>query len=211
MENYLAINKQAYDLTAKEYAKRRKIYTTSDAKIAQPFIDNLKLYFKQVKILELGPGSGLNLSFFQEEGFNTTALDISGKMIQIASEKSPNTKYIHSDFLSFEFNRLRYEGIFAKAFIHLFPKEDAIKVLNKMHSLLVPRGLAFIATTTHTKSSEGITTKIDYMPPVKRFRRKWNESELIERIQKEGFSIVSKDYHLENERGKRWINLVVQK
>ena len=105
----------------------------------------------------------------------------------------------------------KFEGIFAKAFIHLFPKEDAIIVLKKIFNMLEEKGIAFIATTVHERSEEGFFEKSDYNKKLKRFRKRWTEEELLEEIKKAGFTIKDKDYHIEPDKKKKWINLVVVK
>lgn len=159
MKNYIKINQKVYDELAQEYKKKLKRYLISDKKIVAPFIDYLKKKFKGVGILELGPGSGLNLSYFESEGFNTTAIDFSKKIINVAMDTSPKTKFVHGEFLEHDFKNSKFEGVFAKAFIHLFQKKDAILVIKKISELLKPNGAAFIATTIHSIPEEGFFEK----------------------------------------------------
>ena len=153
----------------------------------------------------------MNLSYFEEEGFETTAIDMSNDILRVSKELAPKTKYIYGDFLAYDFGKTRFDGIFAKAFIHLFPKEDSKIVLKKIFDLLKNNGAAFIATTVHKKSDEGFFEKTDYKKGMKRFRKRWVESELLAEIRKIGFTIHHKGYHNERDKGKKWINLVVVK
>jgi ubiquinone/menaquinone biosynthesis C-methylase UbiE len=132
MKEYIKINQRVYDALAGEYRQKLKDYIISDKKIASPFIKYLKNHFDRIKVLELGPGSGLNLSYFESEGFDTTAIDVSKEILRVSKEMSPETKYIFGDFLTFDFGKLKFEGIFAKAFVHLFTKKDAAIVLKKI-------------------------------------------------------------------------------
>ncbi len=211
MKSYLEKNVQTYDLLAEEYKERKKDYEISDKGIIRPFADYLKDNFKSINVLELGPGSGLNLQMFSEEGFNTTAIDISQKIIDVARQSSPKTKYIHDDFLAYNFEKIKYEGIFAKAFIHLFPKKDAILVIKKMRDLVVPKGEIFISTTLHEVSEEGFIKKSDYFGEPERFRKRWTEKELIETINNLNLDIILKYYFIEENRNKHWINLTLKK
>lgn len=208
MEDYLKINQKVYDELAEEYKERRKDYIISDKKLTiNFFVKYLKKYFKSARVIDIGPGSGLNLSQFDEEGFETFAIDISQKIIDVAKEVSPNTKFIHSDFLSHDFKDLEFEGIFAKAFIHLFPKKDVDKVFKKIKGLLAPNGIMFIATTLHDFSEESYFTKEDYGKKLKRFRRRWTEEELIESLENIKLKIVHKHYREEKSRGKLWVSI----
>ena len=211
MKDYVKNNQKVYDRLAQEYKERRKDYIVSERKIAAPFINYLKRTFDKIRILELGPGSGLNLSYFLQENFKTTAIDISQKIIDVARQIAPKTEYIHDEFLEHDFRQTKYEGIFAKAFIHLFPKKDAILVLKKIKALLVPGGAVFVATTVHPKSEEGFFEKKDYAGKLKRFRKMWTEKELLDLISALGFKIIDKGYHIEEDKEKIWINLVIIK
>ena len=194
MKNYVRVNQIVYDDLAKEYQQKMQEYIISDKKITAPFINYLKNHFDKIRVLELGPGSGLNLSYFENEGFDTTAIDISKEILRVSKEMAPKTNYLHEDFLEFNFSNLKFEGIFAKAFIHLFPKKDAVIALRKIFHLLEEDGIAFIATTIHENSDEGFFEKSDYNKKMKRFRKKWTETELLEEVKKVGFVVFDKSY-----------------
>ncbi len=211
MKDYIKINRKVYDLLAEEYKLNMKDYIVSNKKLIKPFIDYLKDNFDKPRVLELGPGSGLCLSYFEKEGINTTAIDISKKLLSISKELAPKTKYILADFLEFDFGKSRFEGIFAQAVIQLFPKKDAIIVFRKIFDLLVDNGISHISTTIHEKSEEGVFEKLDYTKKIKRFRKKWTENELLEEVIKAGFSIYRKWYNSEQNKSKEWINLIIVK
>ncbi len=211
MKEYIKSNQEVYDHLAEEYRRKMQDYVISDRKIAAPFIEYIKNHFTKAKVLELGPGSGLNLSYFEKEGFETTAIDFSREILRISQKAAPKTKYLFGDFLAYDFGKSRFEGIFAKAFIHLFPRHDASMVLEKIFDLLDDDGAAFIATTIHEKSEEGFFEKTDYNKKMKRFRKKWTESELLDEITRVGFTVYDQGYHLEHDKEKKWINLVLVK
>lgn len=210
MKNYLMINKEAYEQAAEEYGRRVEEYEISDKMIMKPFIDYLKSKFKRAKILELGPGSGLSLKILSEKGCKTTAIEISKNMIEVAKRTSPETEFINDEFLSHDFGKSKYDGIFARAFIHLFPKTEAVKVISKMKCLLNREGIIHLATTIHKTSGEGIMEKSDYPGKPKRFRKTWTEEELLDTIKNLGLKVVIKEPYLEKKRNKLWINLLVK-
>lgn len=211
MKEYLKVNKQVYDNLAEEFKQKMQDYIISDRKVVAPFVNCLKSHFSKIRVLELGPGSGLNLSYFEEEGFETTAIDISEEIIKVAQETAPKTKYLFGEFLAYDFGESKFEGVFAKAFIHLFPKEDAGVVLKKIFGLLEEGGIAFVSTTVHENSEEGFFEKTDYNKKLKRFRKRWTERELLEEVINTGFTIFDKSYDIEPKKGKRWLRLVLIK
>ncbi len=210
MKRYILANKKAYDATAKEYDKRVKEYA---------YLDKLKVLrvlrlsgLKKPSVLELGPGSGLCLSYFEKYGTRkTTAIDISPKMISVAKKRSPNTRFIRGDFLTTRFNE-KYDIIFVQAFIHLFPLSDARRVLRKIYSLLANNGFVFIATTIHEASSEDFSRKKDYTASKNtvRYRRQWSQKDLLQEI-KPYFSLAYKRYRNERKYKKMWMGLYLRK
>lgn len=207
---YLKINEDAYDLAADEYAARLGHYKERDKKILEPFIDFLKERFEKPKLLELGPGSGLALEYFEKSGFETFAIDISQKILDVAKNTSPKTTFYKGDFLSYPFDNKKFDGIFGKAFIHLFPKEDALLVLKKIKTLLSHSGLVYLSTTMHEEALEGFLQKEDYDKKPKRFRKQWTEKELTEALEETGFEIIFKDKMKEEKYDKIWMLFIAQ-
>ena len=155
MKSYVRANREVYNAVANEYHKRLAHYSKSLAskQVNEPFIEVLKKNFKTPKVLELGPGSGLDLQYLEAAGCQTFAIDVAPKIINFAKKISPKTKFFLGDFSEYNFKNQKYSGIFAKAFIHLFPTEDALMVFKKMWQLLVPGGFIYISTTKHKKPS----------------------------------------------------------
>lgn len=211
MKDYIKANQRVYDALADEYAER-VIYYRKQIRVAQPFIDALKSRFENINVLELGCGAGLNLQYFETEGFATTAVEISEGMIRKAKEIAPKTKYIHGDFLSVCIESVRYEGIFAHAFIHLFKDDDLKIIMERVIDLLAKRGLLFISTTKHTRSCEGFITKGDYHSvEAARFRKQWTAKELMEFFAKWRLTPIFSNEIDESSKGKIWMYFILQR
>lgn len=182
----------------------------ADFESVEKFVSLIKERFDGPKILELGPGSGLALRILESEGINTKAIDFSGKIIEVARKTSPSTEFIEADFLEHEFSE-KFDGVFAKAFIHLFPREGALRVFEKVRGLLNSGGLFFLTTTVHKESKEGFLEKEDYEKKSLRFRKLWTEEELLEVLKAKGFRVVKKFYHGEVRPGKNWVILILER
>ena len=211
--NLLNQLREVYNELSGDYKQRRKHYENflEERKTLVPFVSLVKNQkFSKISILEIGPGSGLDLKDMIQEEFQTTAMDISEKMIEVAREVAPETEYITHDFLTYDFKDIKYEGIFARGFIHLFPKDLAIENIKKIGSLLVPRGIAFIGTTKHEKPWEGWLSKEEYSKELMRYRKKWTEEELEQALIELGFDILYRGYHQEK-KDKLWMFPIVQK
>lgn len=210
MLNYREKQKEYYNKTGPEYSKYFKRYKIKDKKILYPYINLMKSRFKSPRILELGPGSGLSLHYFDEEGFKTTALDFSEKIINVAKKNSPNTKFINSDFLDYNFKDKKYDGICAKSFLHLFSKKDAKLVLTKIKKILAKKSLVYLSIPIFKSSSEEFIKRDDFSNSPIQFRKKWNEKEITNFLKENGFKIFKKSYNNENERSRNWIILILE-
>jgi 2-polyprenyl-3-methyl-5-hydroxy-6-metoxy-1,4-benzoquinol methylase len=141
------------------------------------FADILQNLFKKPDILDIGPGAGVISDYFSKRGFKTTAIDISKKMIEVAREASPLTQFLEGDFLEYNFKK-KFNGIFSKAVLHLFTKEDSKFFLEKCKNLLSNNGLIYLSLFIRDYSDEGFKPK--YMGGKKFFRytKDWTRSEL---------------------------------
>jgi len=155
MSDYLeraSQHKTAYDRTAQEYFQRKHIFDENDRFLVETFARFLDRRIprqgNEHSVLDVGVGSGLNLEQFEKLGYRTFGIDISEEMIRFARISSPNTIFYAGDFLTFPFDR-KFSGVFAKEFIHLFTKEDAVKILDKMYEIREKNGLIYITTTIH--------------------------------------------------------------
>jgi putative hydrolases of HD superfamily len=109
----------------------------------------------------------------------------------------------------YKFNK-KYDGIFAQAFIHLFPKDTVKKLLQKIHKLLTPQGVACFTTTKSYESKEGWFPKHDYIGNYTRFRKFWTKEELKETLKENGYDLIDY-YEITDPYLKTWMNFTVKK
>ena len=208
-EDYREINRAAYDALAEEYRARREADREKDLALIRPFVRLLRQQFEEtaIRILDLGCGNGLNLSMFADEGFEVTGIDISSRMLNIARDTCPSAALIEGDFLEYPFPPASFEGVFAKAIVHLFPRADASRLITKIYDVLRPHGVFYVTTTVELNPGEGLRSKHDYERSVVRYRRSWSETELSQAVLGAGFEIIETGYNQEPSRGKTWFNI----
>lgn len=211
-DKYVEINRKTYNTLSSEYASRIPRYIQSNKKVSEPFVRNLSERFSSpIRIMDIGPGTGLDLAFLSEQGFFVTGVDIAEEMIKLSRKTCPQAVLIHGDILKLSIEKESFEGLMAKASFHLFTKKDAILLLVKMQEWLVSQGIVFISTTLSDKPEEGIYPKSDYSQKLLRFRKQWTENELLNSLSSVGFSIIEKSYNEEKTLGKKWINIFASK
>jgi len=217
-EDYIKINRIAYDSLFGEYEKRairratcKSNYEESAESLGGKVLCHARLNFPEISVLEIGPGSGEMLLYFETNGCQTTAIELSTKMAKIAHARSPNTKFIIGNALEVGLNRDEFEIIYAGAIIHLFPFNDALRLLSKIYNSLRPKGFLFINTTLHDIPEEGYQFKSDYGIIVKRFRKRWTEDEFMHALESCNFKIIERLFTDEKDRGKKWIAFICTK
>lgn len=212
LDNYIEINKKAYEALSNEYKYRGKVksvYEETPSYLVENIL-NILPNETSFNVLEVGPGSGEIVEEFEKKGNRTTAIEISSKISHLIKEKSPQTIIINSNILDVNFFDAQFDIIYAGAFIHLFNEYDAQKVLRKISSWLKCNGLLFVNTTISRNSEEGFYYKSDYKLKIKRFRRKWRESDFQTFIENK-FIIEKTLYTNELDRGKVWVGYICKK
>ena len=212
--DYIKINKQAYDSLWQDY-KNRSIHKSSVEEkpdvLGGTILEFARKIFRRIKVLEVGPGSGEILNYFEKNNCQTLAVEISEKIANLAMDTSPNSKIINDDIMNVSFPESQFEIIYAGAVIHLFTLEDARIILRKFYKWLKPKGYMFINTTIHTSSSEGFLKKEDSKKSIIRYRRYWTEEELINELDNVDFSIKKRLFTDEKDRDKKWVAFIAQK
>ena len=215
MDNYIEINKKAYNQFASQHKQRHvKIsrYDLTDENWIKLLTEKLLKPNIQNKVLEIGPGTGRMLGIFEKKlNCKTVAVELSEEMIKYAKEESPNTIYINENILNVKFEENSFDAIFMGALIHNFPKEDVNKLLKLVYKWIKPDGKVLIYTTIHEKSEEGFYEKADYSGNIVRFRKKFTEEELKNTVKKIGFEINHTMYTSEPDRNKNWLTYILNK
>lgn len=218
MNNYVKVNHDSYDALCGEYDDRAKIrairktrFEESPESLGGPVLSRARKYFSKITVLEIGPGSGETLAFFEKNNCRTIAVDLSPKMARVARNRSKNTDFILGNIMDIEFLWNQFEIIYAGAVIHLFPLDEALDLLLKIHHWLKPNGFIFINTTIHEVPSEGYKIKKDSTMQIMRFRRKWRENELFAALKNSGFEILDRIFTDEKDREKQWVAYIAQK
>ena len=205
---YISVNRIAYDHLAKEYRARAASDRIRDEAIVAPFVRYLSDRFGVgARVLDIGPGNGVNLAMLAQHGFNVYGIDLSKQMIKVAQQNAPSATLKYGNFLEVDYSKASFEGIFSKASIHLFPKKDAEAVLGKITDLLVAQGIFYVTTTVAQRAQEGFATKDDYAGATVRFRKLWTPDELRRAVTRAGLRIREESFNDELERGKQWFNI----
>lgn len=200
------INKIAYEVLAKEYIDRAEKPGRSQEppqNLASHLTD--AFYVNPKRLLELGPGSGSVLAHLTSNADQVIAVELSRNMASIAQKAAPNATIVIADIQDVDFPACHFDGVYMGAFIHLFPKEVALKILLRVRYWMVKSGRIFVNTTSETENSEGFFVKQDYDKKMLRFRSGWTEDAFSRLLTEAGFVVARRFRTNEIERQKNWI------
>lgn len=207
MEDYIEINKKAYDRLAVEYGRRSMSNIAQQEQAIKPFEEMLRLRFNDpISVIDLGCGAGVSCKILADHGFKTFGLDNAPRMIKIAKEISPKTKFYETNFLNPRSSK-KYEGLILGAFLNLFPANVSDKALRRLNTMLADRGLMLIYTKLYHQSQEGYHVKHNYPGSVRRFVKFYQKNEFMDNLSK--YFILEKEYRGYND--EQWMFYILSK
>ncbi|MFG1680445.1 class I SAM-dependent methyltransferase [Nonomuraea sp. NPDC049269] len=141
------------------------------------------------RLLEVGAGTGQDSAYFQDNGLDVVAVDLSPAMVDLCREKGIEAHV--RDFLHLDFAPESFDAVYALNCLLHVPNGDLPTVLDAIHALLRPGGLVFLGVYGGgTLHGEGPFEGDDHEPP--RFFAFRTDEELQE-FASRSFEIV--DFH----------------
>lgn len=206
---YASLNRLAYDLLAEEYRHRSMIPGPSQATPESLAALLESRLIKPVRrVLELGPGSGDVLSALGTFSEQTVAIEISPKMAQIAQSRARNAQVVVGNAMEVDFVDHSFDGVYAGAFIHLFPPTHAARLVARISRWTRPAGTVFVNTSVVDRNSASFQVKRDYNRRVVRYRSRWTEEQFRRLLEDNGLHISERVTTEERERGKSWVGFL---
>lgn len=198
-------HKSTYDQLADEYYR----CADDNQDVVNDAMSKLAQYVPApADVLDVGCAVGNIAESLLRMGYSVDGIDIAPKMIDIARKRAPGGHFFVGDVCDFQFHR-KYDAIVAFAFIHLFPRDEVGKVIEKLKQLLKPGGYIYSGTTSSDAYSEGYEYKQDYKKKMKRFRARWPRRELDAFLDAHSFEIIHVYEHTDV-KGKVWMDYVLQ-
>lgn len=140
-----------------------------------------------VKLLEIGAGPGRDSLYFQENGLDVTAIDLSDEMVRLCQNKGIDARVM--DFYELNFPDGTFDAVYAMNCLLHVAKKDIGSVYTEIRRVLKPGGL-FFCGVYGGQDTEGIWEKDNYEP--KRFFAMYEDEDIVQLIG-EYFEIV--DFH----------------
>ena len=162
-------------------------------------------------ILDIGCGSGISSKIFSDNGFDVLGIDFSGKMIEAANRFAVNARFKVLDIRDVDKIKENFDGIYARAVLLHFPKNEIPKIIRLLYRKLNSGGYIYIAVKEIKEGQldEQIVEENDYGFNYERFFSYFTMSELEKFMTGCGLSIV---FELKTNVGHTsWIQIIGKK
>jgi SAM-dependent methyltransferase len=115
------------------------------------------------RVLEIGAGTGQDSAYFQGEGLDVVAADLSPAMVAHCRAKGIDAHVM--DFLHLDVPPGSFDAVFAMNCLLHVPNHDLPAVLTAVRTALRPGGLFFVGVYGGTESAEGPIGEDEHVPP----------------------------------------------
>lgn len=203
-----SLHRNTYDQLASAYVQRAELLSTKELFLLGPLANYLRHTFKgeTCRVLDVGCAVGTSTKLLQQFGFDAVGIDLSPRMIEAARGQAPAAAFIEGDFLEWDFGELLFQGICAKAVLHLFDPDAASQFMRKASELLKQRGLLYISVGRERGEAPQICPKLDYPGRPERYRRSWKLQELLQAAIEVGLTPLYWNDHDDFVRHKHWVS-----
>ena len=130
----------AYDADAERRVRSEKSREDWKLTARKDFADVAKKENKQ-SLLEIGAGAGIDASYFQEQGFDVLAVDLSPQMVNACKERGLEAKVF--DIYDLAQLGRQFDAIYSLNVLLHVPKDDLPHILELIHDSLTPNGIFF--------------------------------------------------------------------
>jgi SAM-dependent methyltransferase len=187
-------------------AKRREVSGKAPWKLAEreAFLDRLKGHGCR-RLLEIGAGTGQDSAYFQENGLDVVAVDLSSEMVTLCREKGVEAHVM--DFLRLDFAPGSFDAVYALNCLLHVPDSDFPAVMDAICAVLRPGGLFFLGVYGGgSLTGEGPFAEDDHDPP--RFFS-FRSDEQLQQYTRKSFEMA--DFHAVGTAEQRFQSLTLQR
>ncbi|MGV7224884.1 MAG: class I SAM-dependent methyltransferase [Nitrospinales bacterium] len=186
-----------YQKNYKEY--HEKTFFVDPSSFLTPFAEKLK---HGATILDIGCGSGRDLLWFKNRGYNVIGFERSHGLASLA-RKNADCEVIENDFETYDFSRLSVDAIMLiGALVHL-PHTKISDVLNSINRALKDDGNILLSLKKGAGNTSDSHGRVYYL---------WNDGELRDLFEGLGLDVI--DYFQQSSTigtDEVWIGYVLEK
>lgn len=189
----------SYDRMVPEFAKRHHFNIPDHlVALAKELAEHVG---PQGRLIDIGCGTGRDMAWFEAQHIPTLGVDLSMGMLAYARENvrgelvSMNMRYLG-------FANACFDGAWCCASLLHLPKAEAIYALGEIRRILKVGAMLMLCVQEGT----GEGWEESYIPDASRFFARYQESEMIDLLLKNGFRVLKTN--LFQAPGRTWLSLV---
>jgi SAM-dependent methyltransferase len=176
-----------HNLTIDTYDKYAHVYDEEVVdfwdNFPKTFIDRFVSSVPGKRILDLGSGSGRDALLLRDRGLEVVCFDASRVMTDITTELGFESH--RAAFSELDFPAASFDGVWAYTSLIHIPKDEAQRVISKIHTLLKPNGA--LAVGVIEGDTAGMVTR-KTMPGAARYFKNYGKDELRQLVEPLGFA-----------------------
>jgi SAM-dependent methyltransferase len=128
---------EIYDALAKDYAEHYES-GNPDRRFLDEFLRHVK---KGSRLLDLGCGTGSGAKYFFEHGMQVEGIDLSRRMIEVATRRYPDIRFRMADIRNLDYQADGLDAVWAGYSLFHMVRKEFESTLEKIRSALVIRGI----------------------------------------------------------------------
>lgn len=185
-----------YNKIASIYAK----YT--EDKLIQFQLARFESMLQGKRILDAGCGSGRDVLYFQEDGYDVIGVDLAEAMIEEAKKLAPGANLKNMDFRKMSFKDNSFDGIWSMTSLVHIPRDQIVSTLQEFYRVLDNNGVLYISVKRGQGEKEEIDEKYEN---TSRTFVYFEMKEMEEYLKEAGFTILSAECN------DVWVEVFAQK
>jgi SAM-dependent methyltransferase len=147
-------------------------------------------------VLDLGFGSGWDLDYFADLGYDIAGLDISRRQVARVRERHSDSRILLGDISRADeyFVLGSFDGVWASSAVAHMDRIEAEKTFRAMHYALAAGGTGYVSVTCRVdvNAPETIEKKTPSGNTVMRYD--WLPDDLFESLERAGFTVTDAEY-----------------
>jgi len=184
-----------YNQNAEQYAQ-----ASLNGASPEEIDDFVALLPKGAKVLDAGCGSGRDTNLLNQQGLNTTGLDLSSGLIEVAKKLFPDASFVEGNMLKMQFPDNSFDGVWAHAsLLHLETPEDVQAALSEFNRVLKPDGIIHVLVKAQTGDSKTAVVS-DSLSQHDRFFQYFTQDEVRQLLGGTGFNVTKLEQYKETDR-----------
>jgi len=176
-----------YDGIADVYDAKTSQFGEPEHRMFDGLIERLKPGHGN-RVVDFGCGPGRDVPYYASKGFTVTGVDASGELLRIAGKRSPEQRFIRSDFATAPLEPNSAAIAIHNSSLQHVPRAGLRDALKKVFDTLEPNGVFYC----HYRSGQGESLSIstEYGRPIARFIALYTEHEMEQAMRDVGFEVL---------------------